>query len=423
MIAVSLFSGCGGMDFGIEAAGFEVVYRNDFDKHCCLTLRLNGKGKVQEAPIEQISLSDIQDAAGSDPKSVDLLVGGPPCQPFSKSSYWARGDTLRLKDPRANTLGEYFRIVEELTPRALLLENVHGISYSGKEEGFQFILSKLREINRKKGTSYFPSWKVLNAADYGVPQLRIRFFLVAMRNGAEFNFPEPTHSDEFSRNGTLFPSSRRTYATAWDALKDIEPDKEENLSIGGQWAALLPSIPEGENYLWHTDRKGGLPLFGWRTRYWCFLLKLAKNRPSWTLQAQPGSSVGPFHWKNRKLSWKEMAAIQTFPKSFRINSPRVEIQRQIGNAVPSLLAEVLGRSIREQLTGKPIDSPLSLETPRSDSIPSQEPTREVPEKYLHLIGNHNPHPGTGKGKSYLNGESDMSKRSITMVRLGRLEKI
>ena len=403
MIAVSLFSGCGGLDFGIEAAGFDVVYRNDFDKHSCSTLRLNGKGKVQEAPIEQVSPSDIREATGSDPETVDLLFGGPPCQPFSKSSYWARGDTLRLEDPRANTLSEYFRMVEELTPRAILLENVHGISYSGKEEGFQFILSKIREINRKKGTSYLPSWKVVNAADYGVPQLRIRFFLIAMRDGTEFNFPEPIRSDELSRNGTLFRLTRKPYVTAWDALKEIEPGVEETLSVGGQWADLLPSIPEGENYLWHTARKGGLPLFGWRTRYWCFLLKLAKNRPSWTLQAQPGSSVGPFHWKNRKLSWKEMAAIQTFPKSFRIDSPRVEIQRQIGNAVPSLLAETLGRAIREHLTGNPIDSPLALEVHRSNSIPPPEPIDEVPEKYLELVGNHKPHPGTGKGNSYING--------------------
>src|SRR6185369_15502643 len=104
---------------------------------------------------------------------------------------------------------------------------------------------------------------------------------------------------------------------------------------------LLPSIPEGENYLHHTPRKGGLPLFGWRTRYWSFLLKLAKNQPSWTIQAQPGSAIGPFHWQNRRLAWQEMAALQTFPREFEIASSTVEIQRQIGNAVPSLMAEIL----------------------------------------------------------------------------------
>lgn len=401
MIAISLFSGCGGLDFGIEAAGFDIRYRNDIDRHCCATLRGNGAGGlVQEAPVHEVSATDIRSAVGSGRKVVDLLVGGPPCQPFSKSAYWVRGDTLRLDDPRANTLGEYFRIVEELTPRAILLENVHGIAYSGKEEGFRFVLSKIRDINRRKGTDYRPVWKVINAADYGVPQLRVRFFLVAMRDGSEFSFPSSTHRDLAAQDSDLSALPRSPYVTAWDALRGLEPDSGEKLSVGGRWGALLPSIPEGENYLWHTNRKGGLPLFGWRTRYWCFLLKLAKNRPSWTLQAQPGSSVGPFHWDNRKLSWREMAAIQTFPKSFRIDAPRVEIQRQLGNAVPSLLGEVLGRAIKEHLTRRRIDAPLTLKVARARSVPPAASLEDVPKQYLDLVGDHLPHPGTGKGRAY-----------------------
>ena len=330
------------------------------------------------------------------------MIGGPPCQPFSKSAYWSRGDTLRLKDPRANTLDEYFRIVEELHPRAFLLENVHGINYYGKEEGFQFLLKRIRDINIKCGTDYRPSWLVINAADYGVPQLRVRFFLVALRNGTEFCFPEPTHSDNDASNRSLFDSSRSPYITAWDAIGSIHPDPNDRLEVGGRWADLLPSIPEGENYLWHTERKSGLPLFGWRTRYWCFLLKLAKNRPSWTIQAQPGSAVGPFHWENRKLSWKEMAAIQTFPKDFRIDGPRVEIQRQIGNAVPSLLAEVLARKIVAQVKGQALNDAYRLAVKRASFIPPPEPVLEVSNQYLPLIGKHLPHPGTGKGRAYQN---------------------
>lgn len=400
MNAVSLFSGCGGLDFGMEAAGWHIAYRNDIDQHCCNTLKMNGDGHVQCAPIEEVSSEDIRACVGTGQDSVDLIIGGPPCQPFSKSAYWLRGDTLRLKDPRANTLDEYFRLVEELKPKAFLLENVHGISYSGKEEGFQFLIQRIREINRKAGTDYRPTWRVLNAADYGVPQLRVRFFLVALRNGAEFVFPSPTHEDADTGHTTLFDIGRKPYATAWDALAGIRPDTNEKLEVGGKWGKLLPSIPEGENYLWHTDRKGGLPLFGWRTRYWCFLLKLAKNRPSWTIQAQPGSAIGPFHWENRKLSWRELAALQTFPKDFKIDSPRVEIQRQIGNAVPSLLAEVLGRALRKQITGKPISEPLRLAVPTGSVPPPSEPVQPVPKQYMSLVGNHAPHPGTGKGRSY-----------------------
>ena len=148
MNTVSLFSGCGGLDFGMVAAGWNIAYRNDFDRHSCKTLEMNSEGLVQCAPIEEVSSADIRACVGTGKDSVDLVIGGPPCQPFSKSAYWSRGDTLRLKDPRANTLDEYLRVVEDLKPKAFLLENVHGISYSGNEEGFQFLIKRIREINR-----------------------------------------------------------------------------------------------------------------------------------------------------------------------------------------------------------------------------------------------------------------------------------
>ena len=390
------------MDYGFEAAGFETVFANDFDRHSCETMRLNGASHVVEGPIEEISSSVIKDRlAGSD---LDVLYGGPPCQPFSKAGYWATGDSKRLDDPRSATLHEYFRLVEELRPRAFLLENVHGISYSGKEEGFLFLLERIHQINRRQKTNYRPAWAILNAADYGVPQLRIRFFFVAFREGQAFTFPSPTHQaiGSTGANDTpdLFGDALPTHTTAWDAIGHLKPDPDEALAMTGRWAALLPSIPEGENYLWHTDRGGGLPLFGWRTRYWSFLLKLAKAKPSWTIQAQPGSAIGPFHWQNRRISWREMAALQTFPANFKIQSSRVEIQRQIGNAVPSHLAEILARAIRQTLTGrKPTAKPKLAVTPAT-SIPKPEKLQPVPAEFLHLKGDHQAHPGTGKGRSY-----------------------
>jgi DNA (cytosine-5)-methyltransferase 1 len=140
----------------------------------------------------------------------------------------------------------------------------------------------------------------------------------------------------------------------------------------------LPSIPEGENYLWHTDRRGGLPLFGWRTRYWSFLLKLAKAKPSWTIQAQPGSAIGPFHWPNRRLSWREMAALQTFPADFNIQSSRVETQRQIGNAVRSHLAEILAHSIAHTLTGRKPNAKLKLTITPAAATPKPENSSPSP---------------------------------------------
>ena len=198
-----------------------------------------------------------------------MLVGGPPCQPFSKSSYWVRGDALRLDDPRADTLTGYLRILRDARPRAFLLENVYGLAYEGKDEGLRYVLD---------------TWQMINTAEHGVPQIRERVFMVGSRDGRQFRFPEPSFAAPSAISSDLF-ANIEPYRTAWDALGDLPEPESDGLRVGGKWGDLLPSIPEGENYLWHTDRGGGQPLFGWRTRYWSFLLKLSKRLPSWTVQA------------------------------------------------------------------------------------------------------------------------------------------
>jgi DNA (cytosine-5)-methyltransferase 1 len=162
---------------------------------------------------------------------------------------------------------------------------------------------------------------------------------------------------------------------------------------------LLPSIPEGQNYLWHTPRGQGEPIFGWRTRYWCFLLKLAKNRPSWTIQAQPGTAIGPFHWRNRRLTAAELCRLQTFPDGLRFDGSRTEAQRLLGNAVPSLLTEILAWEIRRQLLGlRGRPRRLKLLPPARDDQPDAEEVAPVPKSYAPFFGNHADHPGEGKGR-------------------------
>lgn len=226
--------------------------------------------------------------------------------------------------------------------------------------------------------------------------------MVGSRDGRTFQFPEPTHLPADKLNNTLFGAAE-PYTTAWDALGDLpEPDAEEpGLKVGGKWGDLLPTIPEGENYLWHTDRGGGSPLFGWRTRYWSFLLKLSKRLPSWTVQAQPGAAIGPFHWHNRRLTFAELSRIQTFPDGLRMESGRTEMQRMLGNAVPSLVAEVLAREIRRQFFNAPLNARLSLLPPKRENVPAPEPLPTLPEKYRSMIGTHAAHPGTGKGRQAL----------------------
>ncbi len=394
--AISLFTGVGGLDFGFEAAGFETAVAVEMDAVSCRTLRLNRNWPVIERDIHQVSSRELLRIARLKKGQADVLIGGPPCQPFSKSGYWARGDALRLQDPRADTLDAYLRILRDTQPKSFLLENVYGLAYRGKSEGLKRILVGIEQINRETGSNYRPVWEVLDAASYGVPQHRERVFIVASRDGKAFKFPKISHG---AKDDLLVGADIEPYHTAWDALGDLpERPNDPTLKMGGKWADLLPSIPEGENYLWHTARGGGLPLFGWRTRYWSFLLKLAKNRPSWTIQAQPGPATGPFHWTNRRLSTQELCRLQTLPDGLRFDCGRNDVQRMVGNAVPSLVAEVIAREIRGQLLGKPVrKNKLTLEPPRRSTTPPPERVSNVPTAYRSLAGNHAEHPGTGQG--------------------------
>jgi DNA (cytosine-5)-methyltransferase 1 len=395
---ISLFTGAGGLDYGFEAAGFRTCVAVESDPDCCATLAANRSWPIIQADIHQVPSETLLAVAGLQRGEVTLLLGGPPCQPFSKSAYWATGDTRRLNDPRAATLRAYMRCVADVLPAVFVVENVPGISYVRKQEGLRLLQRLTAEINRNSGTTYRLSWRVLNAADYGVPQLRSRFFLVGHRDGKAFAFPARTHGPASSSDATL--AHLLPYVTAWDAIGNLpSPDDGAALRLRGRWADLLPSIPEGENYLWHTNRKGGLPLFGWRTRYWSFLLKLAKQRPSWTIQAQPSQATGPFHWENRRLSAIEMARLQTFPKEVVLLGSPSSIQRQLGNAVPSLFAETLAREIAGQLLGSPRIGPLQLAIQPVRPIPPPTQTDPVAMQYLSLIGDYPDHPEPCKASS------------------------
>ena len=388
-VVVSLFSGAGGMDFGFEAAGFVTRIAVENNADACATLRCNRPSwVVVERDVATVTGQELTEQGGF--REVDVLIGGPPCQPFSAAGYWRTGDSLRLRDPRATTLNDFVRLVGELRPKVILLENVPAFSFNGKSDGLELVRAELARVNRKYGTHYEPNEQVLSAAAYGVPQERRRFFLVASRDGHAFDFPKPTVLDQAD------------HVTAWDAIGALKPKPGERLDVGGKWGDLLPSIPEGSNYLHHTPRGAGKPLFGWRSKFWSFLLKLAKHRPAWTIAAQPGSAAGPFHWDNRRLSQAELARLQTFPEGIVVSGGRTSVQRQVGNAVPSLLAELIARSIRTQLLdGVTYEHPPVLAVARRDDRPRAKRRSKVPEKYLHLVSDHPDHPGTGKGPGAL----------------------
>ena len=341
---VSLFSGLGGIDYGLEAAGFKTVFATDFDIDCCTTIATNRDWHVECADIHDVTSNEIFEFGGLDEGECSLLVGGPPCQPFSKSGFGSETQPKGLKDKRSNTIAEFFRIAAELEPRVFMIENVP--QFASDVQVQRYLARKTAELNLITRSKYKLNFIKLNCADYGIPQLRRRVFIVASRDGSTFNAPLSTHAESaIPRLGI------KKHKSTWDALSRISISKQEKelLRVGGRWGELLDSIPAGENYLWHTRRGGGRPIFKWRSRFWHFLLKLHPEQPSWTIPARPGAHTGPFHWDNRRLAVDELAALQTLPKEIKIYGSITSAKKQIGNAVPSAIAELLGHEIRRQL--------------------------------------------------------------------------
>jgi DNA (cytosine-5)-methyltransferase 1 len=343
---VSLYSGAGGLDIGFMQAGFNIALALDFNHDSCETLRTNFKETpVIEGDITEVSTNKILKIAGKKKSEIDLLIGGPPCQPFSKSAFW--NGSKGFKDPRAITLHEYVRVLKDIQPKAFLLENVFGLAYKKNSDAFEFLQDEFGRLG------YKISYKVVNTADYGVPQIRQRLIILGAKNKT-LEFPEPTHVNPSEvETVSLFPQKLPIYVSAAQAFNGLRYQWEETpreLVVAGKWGHLLSEIPPGENYLHYTEKKGyPEPLFEWRSRYWTFLLKLHPQKPSWTIQAQPGPYVGPFHWENRRLTLEERKRIQTFPDKYVFIGNKTSVQKQIGNAVPARLAQVLGESIMQQL--------------------------------------------------------------------------
>ena len=372
MECVSLFSGAGGLDLGFQAAGFSVISSVEQDIDCCATMRANGARVVVQQQVEKWLASD--EAARLRPL---VIFGGPPCQPFSKSAYWSSSSAQGLADTRAECVSTFMAAIAKLKPTCFLIENVPGFVTAG---GVDFVEQALDRF-RSHGLDYKFTWRIINCADFGVPQKRQRFFGVGSLVG-EFAFPKATHLE--------------THVTAWDALRHFRRSRKENLRPKGRWADLVPTIPEGQNYLWHTARGGGHELFGWRTRYWSSLQKLSKAEPAPTIVATPAQDAGPFHWTNRHLSTAELAALQTFPRTYKFRGNRTSLRRQIGNAVPPLMSEILARAIAAHL-GQVISCPIRYSVNRANRVPGPSPAAPLPDKYLRLVGSRRAHPGTGKG--------------------------
>lgn len=350
--AISLFSGVGGLDVGVKAAGFDVRVAVEYDRDSAASLRHNhfpDADRVIERSILTVSTSEMLERAGLRAGEVSLVVGGPPCTPFSKSGYWLEYKRKGL-DPNASLVDEFARVVREARPEVALLENVHGLAYRNHNAiPFARLIAQLRDAG------YGVAHRVLNAADYGVPQLRKRLVVYAVRGGTPPPFPTPTHSG-WSETRRTVDARLRPYMTSREAIGDLEGRddlKETDETVAGKYGHLLPLIPPGDNYLYLTAKRDYPdPPFEWRSRYWTFLLKLDPDRPSTTIQSQPGPYIGPFHWANRRLRLLESKRLQTFPDDYVVVGNRRSAQVQVGNAVPPRLAEIAARPLAELVLGQ-----------------------------------------------------------------------
>lgn len=360
MRCVSLFSGCGGLDLGMERAGFEIVFATDNDPLCAASHKANFDG----TPFLLASIEDVDEEhlATVLDEEVDVLVGGAPCPPYSKSRFYRPEKPRALLDPVGGvTLAGYLRLLELVRPRVFVFENVAGFRYKVHADALTLLERTAHELG------YTTSWAVLNAADYGVPQIRERFFMIGSRNG-RVEMPLPTHAKK--PDDVLLPGMQ-PWVTAGEALRDL--DSDENADDAGHFAGgrhhdLLVQIPPGDNYLYFTAKRGHpMPVWEWRSRYWSFLLKLSPDLPSWTIQARRSNNMGPFHWRNRILRIEEVKRLQTFPDDWYL-AGRVEDQwRQVGNAVPPILAEAIGRAVAAHLTGSRVHAETG--TPRKPGHP------------------------------------------------------
>ena len=379
MKALSLFSGAGGMDIGVMQAGFDVIACIELDPHCCETLRhaaTNEKRdtKIIEGDIREIDPFQLMAELGMVPGELDLLCGGPPCQAFSQI-----GKRKALDDERGMLLFEMTRFAKAFRPKAILIEQVKGLLNAPSPDGtaggvFELLLDELQSLD------YVPKWKVVLAADYGVPQKRQRVFIVSTLKPNGFEFPAPTNGAE-QQTISLFPLP--PYVTVGEALSglgkpansklhypenshlDITPDGDRR---------RIKGVPEGS----HLAKELQLP-----ADQRCNLTKkdttkfrrLSRQEPSITLRC--GEIF--FHPEDdRYLTPREYMRIHGYPDEYSLKGPirgrsgrvrYLDQHRQVANSVPPPVARVLAESIRSTIECQ--NSLKFLDTPSPTSQKKQ----------------------------------------------------
>lgn len=368
LTAIDLFSGAGGLSEGFRQAGFHIAAANDFDSYSAETFVVNHPEAVfVPGPIQDIEARSLLDATGLSIGELDVLLGGPPCQAYSVYNH-QRG----MHDDRSGLFREYLRIVEGLQPRFVVIENVTGIFSVAGGHAVDQIKAGLRDLG------YSVDVQTLKAEQYGVPQERRRVFFIASREGADIRFPLPTHGFGL---GPVFGGTNEPLVTVRDAIGDlpalsvgegtelapytappysafqyemrrnsgqvwnhvapnlqaINLERMKHIPQGGSWrdipTDLLPTGMKAAKRSDHTKRYGRLHPDGLASTI------LTKCDIHWGAYIHPD--------QDRSITVREAARFQTFPDRFRFLGPRVEQYRQVGNAVPPLLARAVAQAILE----------------------------------------------------------------------------
>lgn len=342
--AISMFSGAGGLDIGTQLAGIKVISSLDIFEDSVETLKKNKffSHTVHEVgDITKITGNNYAELLKKEKPEKLIIVGGPPCQPFSKAGYWVTNEKRNSNEDPRNMIVPYFKIISELQPDGFVLENVESILHPSNKAAVDTIYENMKELG------YYCSLLKVNAAEYGIPQKRKRVFFLASKKPIDASLKQ-THGNEKEClvNPDLLP-----YERVIDWIGKFDTDEycnEEKLTTEGKWEQELTCIPFGKNYIALSARENHPnPVFVAGKRYWSSLLKLHPFMPSWTIIASPGHWEGPFHWKNRRLNIRELAAIQTFPDDYEFVGSTYSKHKQIGNAVPPLLGKkVVGELCR-----------------------------------------------------------------------------
>lgn len=341
MNVISLFSGAGGMDLGLEMAGMQTRLCIEIDTDARATLALNRPHwqptHAHGGDITSFTSDEILELAGLAACDVDVIAGGPPCQSFSNL-----GRKGGLRDARGSLILHYLRIVEDIRPRFCLFENVEGLLQHKQA------IHELR--SRFEAMGYIFALKLVNAADFGVPQVRRRVIGIGVRDLQFAPFPFETHARHAvpARRLKKWVSIDKAFA----ALPKEYKQRADNMGMrhAPYMVRRIAKIGVGENFralpardlpaCWRNGRHQGVDTFG----------RLDPSKPSVTIRTSgfnptKGRYIHPY--EDRGLTTLEMACLQSFPFEWRFVGKIGSVGRQIGNAVPPLLARRIGEALMD----------------------------------------------------------------------------